>query len=131
MSNSAPVNSAESLAQLFDAFNRHDIDGVMAFFANDCQFFTVAGNQVHGTLVDGSDAIAKAFCGVWDAMPDAHWQHHGHFVHGDRAVSEWTFTGTNADGSRVEAQGADLFTLRGGKIVIKQAFRKNRPLITS
>jgi taurine dehydrogenase small subunit len=29
---------------------------------------------------------------------------------------------------RIEAQGADLFTLRDGKIVFKQAFRKNRPM---
>jgi len=130
MSSSASITSAESLAQLFDAFNRHDIDSVMAFFADDCQFFTVAGNEVHGTLIDGSDAIAGAFTGVWGAMPDVHWDHHDHLVLGDRAVSEWTFTGTNADGSRVEVQGADLFTLRDGKIVIKQAFRKNRPLIT-
>ena len=129
MSNSAIVSSAESLAQLFDAFNRHDIDAVMSVFADDCQFFTVAGDEVHGSLVDGSEAIARAFVGVWSAMPDVHWAHHSHFVHGDRAVSEWVFSGTNADGSRVEVQGADLFTLRDGKIVVKQAFRKNRPLI--
>ena len=61
-------------------------------------------------------------------MADAHWDHHSHFVHGDRAVSEWVFSGTNADGTRVETQGADLFTLRDGKIVAKQAFRKDRPL---
>ncbi len=131
MSNSVTVESAESLAQLFDAFNRHDVDGVMAFFADDCQFFAIAGPEVYGTLIDGSEAIAKAFAAVWATMADAHWDHHGHFVHGDRAVSEWTFSGTNADGSRVEAQGADLFTLRDGKIVIKQAFRKNRPLINT
>ncbi|MEF2549001.1 nuclear transport factor 2 family protein, partial [Aurantimonas sp. E1-2-R+4] len=50
---------------------------------------------------------------------------------GHSPVSEWTFSGTNADGTKVEAQGADLFTLRGGKIVVKQAFRKNRPLLTA
>jgi taurine dehydrogenase small subunit len=47
-------------------------------------------------------------------------------VHGDRAVSEWTFSGTAADGSRTEAEGADLFTLRDGLIVVKQALRKQR-----
>ena len=60
-------------------------------------------------------------------MKDAHWDHHSHFVHGDRAVSEWTFSGAGADGMRVEAQGADLFTLRDGKIIVKQALRKSRP----
>ena len=43
-------------------------------------------------------------------------------------ISEWTFTGTNSDGKRVEAQGVDLFTLRDGRIVVKQAFRKDRPV---
>jgi taurine dehydrogenase small subunit len=101
----------------------------MKSFADDCVFYTVGGPEVHGARVDGAEAIAKAFTAVWTAMPDAHWDHHSHFVSGDRAVSEWTFSGTNADGSRVEAQGADLFTLREGKIIVKQAFRKNRPAI--
>lgn len=123
--------TAEDLASLFDAFNRHDIDAIMSFFADDCIFNAVGGPEVYGTRFEGADAIAAAFSGVWKAMPDAHWAHHGHFVQGDRAGSEWTFSGTNADGSRVEAEGCDLFTLRDGKIVRKQAFRKNRPLIAA
>lgn len=121
--------TAEDLAELFDAFNRHDIDSVMAFFAADCVFNAVAGPEACGKRIVGAKAIADAFSGVWAAMPDAHWDHHSHFVHGDRGVSEWTFSGTNADGTRIVAEGCDLFTLRDGKIVRKQAFRKNRPLI--
>jgi ketosteroid isomerase-like protein len=124
-----PQITATDLATLFDAFNRHDIDSVMAYFAPDCVFNAVGGPDAWGTRIEGTDAIAAAFSGVWGAMKDANWAHHSHFVHGDRAVSEWTFTGTNADGSRIEAEGCDLFTLRDGKIVRKQAFRKNRPLI--
>lgn len=121
--------NAMDLANTFDAFNRHDIDGVMKCFAEDCVFYTVGGAEAHGTKIEGAPAIAEAFSAVWGAMPDAHWDHHSHFVHDDRAVSEWTFSGTNTDGTRVEAQGADLFTLRGGKITVKQALRKNRLLI--
>ena len=36
-------------------------------------------------------------------------------------------TGTRADGTRVEVQGCDLFTLRDGKISLKNSYRKNRP----
>ncbi|MDP4796231.1 MAG: nuclear transport factor 2 family protein [Rhodospirillales bacterium] len=117
------------LAATFDAFNRHDVDAVMKCFADDCVFYTVGGANVYGNKIEGKAAIAKAFSAVWAGMPDANWAHHGHFVHGDRAVSEWTFTGTNADGMRIEAEGVDLFTLRDGQIVVKQAFRKDRPLI--
>lgn len=121
--------TAQDLADTFDAFNRHDVDAVMKCFADDCVFYAVGGPEVYGAKIEGAEAIAAAFSGVWAAMKDAHWDHHSHFVHEDRAVSEWTFSGTNADGSRVEAEGADLFTLRDGKIIVKQALRKNRPLV--
>jgi hypothetical protein len=39
----------------------------------------------------------------------------------------WTFTGTAADGSRIETDGIDVFRFRGGKIVLKNVFRKARP----
>ena len=123
--------TAADLAATFDAFNRHDVNAVMRCFADDCIFYAVGGPEVYGSKIVGSDAIAAAFSGVWAAMPDAHWEHHSHFVHENRAVSEWIFSGTNADGTRVEAEGADLFTLRDGKIIVKQALRKNRPLQAS
>lgn len=44
-------------------------------------------------------------------------------------VSEWTFTGTQKDGRRVEVTGCDLFTFRDGKIAIKNSYRKNRSAI--
>lgn len=121
--------TADDLKATFDAFNRHDIDAVMTHFAEDCVFTTVGGSEEFGTRIEGRDAIAQAFVAVWTAMPDAVWADHRHFVCGDRAVSEWTFRGTDAEGRRTEAQGVDLFTLRDGKLVMKQAFRKQRPVI--
>lgn len=119
--------TADELKDLFDAFNRHDVDGVMAFFSADCVFNAVGGPEVFGTRFAGVEAIRNAFAATFAAMPDAHWDHHGHLVQGDRALSEWVFTGTNADGTRIEADGCDIFTVRDGKIVRKQAFRKQRP----
>lgn len=119
--------TVQDLNDLFDAFNRHDIDGVMAHFADDAVFDAVGGPEVHGTRFTGRAAIAEAFENVWKTMRDAHWDHRDHLVQGDRAVSEWTFSGTNPDGTRIEAEGADLFRLKGGRIVHKQAFRKQRP----
>lgn len=124
-----PQLSAADLSDLFDAFNRHDLPAIMAYFSDDCVFNAVAGPEVYGTRFVGKEAIGNAFAGVWNAMPDARWDHHSHFVHGDRAVSEWTFSGTSQDGSRIEAEGCDLFTLRDGKIIRKQAFRKSRPIL--
>jgi ketosteroid isomerase-like protein len=121
--------TTDGLRALFDAFNRHDADAVMEFFDADCVFSAVGGDEVHGSRYATPEAIRAAFSGVWAAMPDARWDHYDHFVHGDRAVSQWVFTGTNSDGRRIEADGCDLFRLRAGKIIEKNAFRKQRPLI--
>ena len=125
--------TADHLKATFDAFNRHDIDGVMTHFADDCVFYTVAGDNEYGNAVKGREAIAKAFTGVWTAMPDVQWADHEHFMSedGTRGVSQWTFRATNPDGTRTEVQGADLFRIRDGRIVEKQAIRKQRPPVAA
>ncbi|MDS9469054.1 nuclear transport factor 2 family protein [Paracoccus sp. MBLB3053] len=123
--------TAADLKATFDAFNRHDIAGVMTHFADDCVFYTVAGDHEFGNRIQGREAIARAFEGVWTAMPDVQWAEHSHFLSedGTRGVSQWTFRATNPDGSRIEVQGADLFRIQNGQIVEKQAIRKQRPAI--
>jgi hypothetical protein len=80
-----------------------------------------------GTRHVGTEAVRKAFAAAWQAVPDAQWINGRHFVHGDFGTSQWTFTGTAADGSRIETDGIDVFTFRGGKIHLKNVFRKARP----
>lgn len=121
--------SPELLKALFAAFNRHDVDGVMALMTEDCVFEAVAGAAVHGQRFQGHQAVGAAFAEVWKTFPDARWDDTHHAVTGERGLSEWIFTGTRADGARIEAEGCDLFTFRGGKIATKRAFRKQRPLL--
>lgn len=110
-----------------DAWNDHDVDALMSFMTEDCVFESSAGEDVCGSRYVGKDAVRAGFAEVWSIYPDAHWGDARHFVHGDRGVSEWTFTGTRLDGTRVEVHGCDLFTLRDGKILLKNSYRKNRP----
>jgi hypothetical protein len=49
-----------------------------------------------------------------------------HFVAGARGVSEWRFTGTTAEGKKVEVDGCDLFTFAGDKIARKSSYFKTR-----
>jgi steroid delta-isomerase-like uncharacterized protein len=110
-----------------DAWNRHDIEALMAFMTDDCVFEASAGPDTFGTRYVGRDAVRAGFAEVWETFPDAHWSNARHFVHGDRGVSEWTFTGMRRDGTRVEVHGCDLFTFRDGRIALKNSYRKNRP----
>lgn len=117
----------DTLQAFADAWNAHDVDALMTFMTDDCVFETAAGPEVHGARHEGREAVRKAFASVWQAIPDAQWRDARHFVAGDRGVSEWRFTGTRADGSRVEANGVDIFTFRDGRIQVKSAYRKDRP----
>ena len=123
---------AELLALLdgfADAWNRHDLDALMSMMTDDCVFEASAGPQVDGQRNEGKRAVRAAYAAVFEAFHDAHWAGARHFIAGDRGVSEWTFTGTRNDGTRVEVTGCDLFTFRDGRIAIKNSYRKNRMTI--
>ncbi|MEM7404080.1 MAG: nuclear transport factor 2 family protein [Pseudomonadota bacterium] len=124
------MNDAETLALLDDfaaAFNRHDIDALMGMMTDDCVFNTSGGDTVFGTRFEGHDAVREGFLSVFAQFPDAQWNDAEHFFAGDRALTAWRFTGTDVNGKRTEVLGCDVFTLRDGKVQVKDSYRKNRP----
>ena len=124
---SGPV-TVETLKAFNEAWNRHDLEALMAFMTEDCQFHAVAGPGELGRSFVGIDEVRQGFALAWQTCPDAQWTEGVHFVVGDRGVSESTFRGTRAaDGLRIEARMVDVFTFRDGRIAVKNAFRKDRP----
>ena len=121
-----PAEARQFLNLFAQAWNRHDLDVIMSMMTDDCVFQASAGTEVDGQRSEGQVAVRAAFAAVFEAFPDAHWANARHFNVGDRAVSEWTFTGTHKGGRRVEVTGCDLFTFRAGKIAVKNSYRKNR-----
>ena len=120
-------DSSLTLLERFSAaWNNHDLSGLMACMHGDCVFETAAGSEACGTRVEGRSAVAAAFESAWINVPDAQWTQAHHWVSGDRGVSEWTFEGTAQDGSRIQANGVDLFTFKDGLILVKDVFRKDR-----
>jgi steroid delta-isomerase-like uncharacterized protein len=120
--------TTEVLNAFAEAFNRHDADAIMSFMTDDCVFEASAGDDICGKRYTGPEAVRAAFAEVFATFPDARWGQARHFVAGDRGVSQWTFTGTRVDGTRVEVHGCDVFTFRDGKIAVKDSYRKNRAI---
>jgi steroid delta-isomerase-like uncharacterized protein len=130
---SAPSHHEENMATIteltrfFDeGWNRHDVDRLMTFMADDCVFESTAGPEACGTRHAGRERVREAFARVFAAFPDARFDEARHFVAGDRGVSEWVFRGTRTDGTKLEVNGCDLFTFAGGKIALKSSYFKTR-----
>ena len=108
------------------AFDAHDLDGILAHFADDAVFESPRGPDPWGTRFVGIDAVRKGFAARFDGIPDVRYADGAHFVDGDRGASEWTLSGTTTDGQRIEVRGCDLWTFRDGKTVKKDSFWKIR-----
>jgi len=114
------------LARFADAWNAHDVDGLMACMAAECEFQSSAGMDACGTAYNGREAVRAAYLAVFEAFPDAAWTDPRHIVAGDRGFSEWRFVGTDRQGARVEVDGCDLFVFDGDLIRVKNSLRKQR-----
>lgn len=117
-------NAMQMLREIAAAFDRHDLDGIMAHFAEDAVFEGPRGPHPWGQRFVGHDAVRAAFAERFAGIPDIRYQQDEHFVDGDRGASEWTLSGTATDGRRIEVRGCDLWTLRDGRIVKKDSYWK-------
>jgi steroid delta-isomerase-like uncharacterized protein len=116
--------SESTLKAFLDAFNAHDADAAMAFFADDCVFDTPRGAGPGGRHLVGRGAVREGIQARFDGIPDIHYGDDRHWVAGDRGVSEWTIRGTQASGEPIEVRGCDLFEFTDGKISRKDSFWK-------
>jgi uncharacterized protein (TIGR02246 family) len=121
-----PERLIEMLDRFADAWNAHDLEALVSCMTDDAVFESSTGTEVEGTRWVGRDAVRAGFARVLSTYPDVQFEKRGHFVAGDRGVSEWVFRGTRLDGTRVEVCGCDLFTFREGRILRKNSFLKNR-----
>jgi ketosteroid isomerase-like protein len=116
--------SVETLRRLLDAFNAHDIQEVMSFFADDCVLEMPRGHEPCGTRLVGREQVRAGLLSRFAGIPDVHYGEARHWVAGPRGCSEWLLTGTHANGTRIMVRGCDLFEFEGGKIVHKDSYWK-------
>ena len=79
-----------------------------------------------GNAVVGAKAVRDAFAARISGIPDIRYRQDEHFADGDRGASEWTLSGTTADGQRIEVRGCDLWTFQGDKVAKKDSFWRLR-----
>jgi steroid delta-isomerase-like uncharacterized protein len=116
----------ETLKQILEAFNRHDLDAIMEFFSDDCSFDFPRGPEPWGQRFVGKAQVREALAGRFKGIPDVHYGEDSHWVSsdGNRGVSEWTLTGTTVSGLRVKVRGCDLWEFSNGKVTRKNSYWK-------
>jgi steroid delta-isomerase-like uncharacterized protein len=115
------------LQHVLDAFNRHDFESIMSYFAEDCVFDSPRGPERCGRRFVGKGEVRQGLASRFEGIPDVHYGSDDHFACGTRGASEWTISGTTVDGERIEVRGCDLWTFgEDGKIVRKDSFWKIR-----
>jgi ketosteroid isomerase-like protein len=120
------MNIRATLRELCDAFNAHDLDRIMALFADDCVLEMPRGSKPWGTRAQGKQEVRKALAGRFAGLPDVHYGDGEHFV--DEAagtgISKWLLTGTTPEGQKREVRGCDFYTFRDGKVIAKDSYWK-------
>lgn len=66
---STQIVTVETLARVLDAFNRHDLDAIMTFFADDASFDTPRGSDPWGSRHVGRAAVRKGFAARFFTTP--------------------------------------------------------------
>jgi len=112
------------LEQMTAAFNRHDLDAIMALFTDDCVFESPRGAEPWGTRFVGRAQVREGLAARFSGIPDVHYGDDSHFVAGERGASEWTLTGTTTEGERLEVRGCDLWMFEGDRIARKDSYWK-------
>jgi len=113
-----------TLRNVLDGFNRHALDDILAFFAEDAVFESPRGPHPWGTRFEGKEAVRDGLAARFEGIPDVHYGEDRHFACGDRGASEWTLTGTTTGGVRLEVRGCDLWEFRDGLIIRKDSYWK-------
>jgi ketosteroid isomerase-like protein len=124
MMTSTQAVTVETLERVLAAFNRHDLDAIMAFFAEDATFDSPRGPDPWGGRFVGKAAVREGLAGRFAGLPDVRYSEDRHWVCGDRGASEWLLTGTTTAGERIAVRGCDLWEFRDSLIVRKDSYWK-------
>jgi ketosteroid isomerase-like protein len=101
------------------AFNRHDVDAIMALMTGDCRFENT-WPAPGGTPYVGQAAVRKFWQQFFADAPDARFDWEEVFACGDRAVVRWTYR-WSAEG---HIRGVDVMRVRNGKVAEKLSYVK-------
>jgi ketosteroid isomerase-like protein len=105
-----------------EAFNRHDVAGIMSWMTEDCVFENTRPAP-DGTRISGHEAVRAFWEEFFRRSPQAHFETEEMITSGDRCIVRWTYRWVRDD-KPGHVRGVDVFRVRDGKIAEKMSYVK-------
>lgn len=106
-----------------DAFNRHDVAGMLRLMTPDCVFENTTPPP-DGQRIAGLAEQEVFWNDFFDRAPDAHIEIEEIFGLLERCVMRWRYTWDAESGATGHVRGVDVYRVRGGLIFEKLSYVK-------
>ncbi len=118
------IESATRIVLEFnEAFNRHDVAGMMRLMSADCVFENT-DPAPDGTVFSGKAAVTQFWQDFFRESPHAHIEIEEIFGFGMRCVMRWKYEWVDTAGKKGHVRGVDIFQLKDGVISGKFSYVK-------
>jgi hypothetical protein len=120
----AKLESSMRLVLAFnDAFNNHDVAGMMKWMSEDCVFENT-DPAPDGTRYVGKEAVTQFWERFFAESPNAHIDIEEIFSLGRRCIMRWKYSWVDASGQAGHVRGVDVFKEMDGLLVEKLSYVK-------
>jgi predicted SnoaL-like aldol condensation-catalyzing enzyme len=106
-----------------EAFNRHDVAGMMAMMSDDCVFENT-DPAPDGTVYKGKAAVTQFWQEFFIQSPEAHIKIEEALGFGNRVVMLWRYDWVDEAGEKGHVRGVDIFRVQNGLISEKLSYVK-------
>ncbi len=115
--------STRLVLEFNEAFNRHDVAGMMQLMSEDC-IFENTYPAPDGTVYSGKETVTQFWRDFFRESPQAHIEIEEIFGMGERCIMRWRYSWVDVEGKQGHVRGVDIFRVREGSILEKLSYVK-------
>jgi hypothetical protein len=106
-----------------EAFNAHDVAGMMQLMSDDCVFENT-DPAPDGAVYAGKEIVTRFWQDFFRESPQAHINIEEIFGMGFHCIMRWKYDWVDAAGNKGHVRGVDIFQLKNGLICEKLSYVK-------
>jgi ketosteroid isomerase-like protein len=106
-----------------EAFNRHDIEGMMQLVSDDCVFEHMEPAP-DGAVYNRKEAATQFWHDFFNEYPQVHVEIEDIFGHSIRCVLRWRYDWVDKAGDKRHIRGVDIYQVKNGIICEKLSYVK-------